>query len=390
MNISVSKFEDMNLYSNRNIEKLASTIVAQSSNAALVNMYEDAAILLDHQSGEFYMANYKFDVKKAQFIFEDFEPITLFRENTSFRDSVYNFFESEEATVSDLVEDFKDTVLNQDKFIDELVAEAMLSKDFDDVIDYSELKELNEGVEVKNEAWFKKYKERLMTHPLTEAKYFNWKDPVAVSLVETETHKILNSSAKEKAHSLWKNLEFKKGFSDAAKSFVEDVETGIEKFKTLFESYPQIFYLDKADKKTVFGKIIINDAELRESRSDLLKGIDVMFENDDSVKELEAQYIAEGFEDGTSTDYTDDSGKTAPTAKDKNEMDAKQTEEDKPEELSAEDLEKLSKQLASLAKKIKDEKLQKKVEDIAGKLEVGMEEGTRPDLVKEAVAILSL
>lgn len=397
MQMTVSKFEDMNLYSNKNIEKLAASVVAKSSNSVLVNMYEDGAILLDHTKGQFYMCEYEFDPKSATIVFENFEPIDLQRDNVSFRDAVYNFFESEEVSAVDLSEEYKDTVLMQDKFIDDLVAESMMYKDFDEVIDYSELAESNEESGLENEKFFQKYKERLATHPLCEAKFFNWKDPVRVSLIETEEHKILNSSAKEKANNLWKNDAFKKLFGEAASTFVEDVESGVELFTSLFEEYPSIFYLDKADRKTLFGKVIINNTELRESRTDLLKGIDLMFEREESIKELAEQYLEESEEDfmaGRSMDFTDDNGKSGPTDKEKKEMYGKDGEskddEDKAEELTPEELDKLADALDKISSKVKDEKAKEKIKDVAETLRKGKEEGTRPDVVKESVYLLTL
>ena len=61
--MSLREFEDMNLYSNKSMERIISSIVNESSNAALVNMYEDSVILLDHEEGTFYTADYKFEPK---------------------------------------------------------------------------------------------------------------------------------------------------------------------------------------------------------------------------------------------------------------------------------------------------------------------------------------
>ena len=415
--MTVSRFEDMNLYSNKNIEKLASSVVAQSSNAVLVNMYEDGAILLDHKTGQFYMCEYTFEPKEAKILFENFDPISLTRDNDTFRDTVYNFFDTDNVSTADLAEDFKDIVLSQDKFLDELVAESMMYKDFDNTIDYDEVAANNKDHGLQNESFFQKYQDRLLTHPLTEAKHFNWSDPVLVSLVKTEKYKLLNSSAKEKAHSLWKHVEFKEAFSEVANTFIENVEDGIDGFVALFEEFPQVFYLDNADRKTMFGKIIINDPALRESRADLLKGLELIFEREESIVTLAEQYIdEEGYEDdyapgttryaadafakGESNDFTDDKGNVGPSRKEKDEMfdggkrtgpDAKEDEkeEDKAPELSSDELEKLASALHNLAEKIKGS-AKAKIEKIADKLEKGAEEGTRPSVVKEAVELLSL
>jgi hypothetical protein len=398
MNMNVQKFEDLNLYSNKNVEKLASQIVAESSNAVLCSMFEDGAVLLDHNSGQFYLCEYTFDPKQAQFLFENFEPITLVRDNDTFRDSVYNFFDSDDVSVNELAEDFKDIVLEQDKFLDELVAESMMYKNFDGLIDYGEVAENNKEHGLQNESFFQKYQERLISHPLTEAKYFNWKDPVRVSLVETERTKLLNSSAKERAHGLWKNENFKEGFSSAAEKFIEDVDEGIADFTALFEEFPQVFYLDTADRKTMFGKIIINDVSLREDRAELLKGLDIMFLKEDSINEIAEQYLdeddethyaADAFRSGESMDFTGDDGKTAPSREEKDEMLTKKRDEDKAEELQPEELEKLAEVCRKLADKLKGT-AKEKLEKVADKLDKGKEEGTDVNTVKEAIEMLSL
>lgn len=394
MNLSLSRFEDMVLYSNKNIEKLAASVIAESSNAVLAAMYEDGAILLDHKEGQFYMCEYAFDIEKATISFSNFDPINLIRENTSFKDTVYNYFENEEAETSSLLEDFKMTVMEQDKFITELINEAMVSKDFGNEIDYTELAELNEH-SLDNEKFFVEYKNRLASHPLTEAKLFNWKDPVVVSLVESERVGIVNSSAKEKAQNLWKVEGFKERFIDASKAFVEDVEDGIAQYTALLEEYPQVFTLDGAERKTLFGKMLIADAELREMRNDILKGFDLMLEQEDSVKIIKEAYLSEGaFEDGESMDFTDDDGNTKPTRKEKDEMfkDGKRDEkeeEDKPLELSEEELDKIAKELEKLSKEVKGEALKEKLEKLAEKLHKGKQEGTHVKTVKEAVELLS-
>ncbi len=415
MNLSISKFQDLTLYSNKNIEKLASSVVSQSSNAVLTAMYEDGAILLDHKTGQFYMCEYAFDPKEATILFENFDPITLVRDNDNFRDTVYNFFDTDNVTTADLAEDFKDIVLEQDKFLDELVAESMMYKNFDGIVDYEEVAQNNKDHGLQNESFFLKYQERLATHPLTEAKYFNWTDPVQVSLVETEKYKLLNSSAKEKAHSLWKHALFKEGFAAAAQEFIDDVDQGIDSFVNLFEEFPQIFYLDSADRKTMFGKIIIGDPSIRESRVDLLTGLDLIFEREESIIELSQQYLsesgytdeyapgvtryaAETFAKGESTDFTDDNGKVGPSRAEKDEMfvggkrtgaDAKDKDDDKPEELTSDELEKLADAICKVAEKLKGA-AKDKLEKIAEKLEKGKEEGTSISTVKEAVELLSL
>ena len=60
------------------------------------------------------------------------------------------------------------------------------------------------------------------------------------------------------------------------------------------------------------------------------------------------------------------------------------------EELDAEDLKSIADELKKVAEKVEDEKLKTKLDDIIGKLEGSVEEGTRPDLVKEAIQLLTI
>lgn len=377
LQMTIREFEEVNLFSNKNIERMASTIVNESSNAVLVSMFEDNVILLDHEKGQFYMAEYTFDNKKATFVFENFQPIDLEKENDTFTESVSNFFDDEDASITSLTESYKKSVMGQDQVIREIINEAIATKDFDEVIDYSEVADLNEDVSIKDKPYFKKYAERLITHPINEARYFNWESPVVVSLMETEKKKLINSTVVEKAAELWKRESFKKMFTEAAETFIEDVEEGKEMFIELFEEFPQLFFLDSADRKTLFGKSIISSSVLREELNDLQKGLEILFE-DEEISEMRDEYLSEADDD--EEEETDD--------EDEDEEDEEEDEE--PEELTPEQISEIVNELKKLAEKIEDEKLKEKMDDIIAKLDTSVEEGTRPALVKDAIYLLSI
>jgi len=378
LEMSLREFEDMNLYSNKSMEKIISSIVNESSNAALVNMYEDSMILLDHENGSFYTAEYNFEPKTLTLTMENFEEIFLTKEESGFKDSIKNFFEDENASVDDLAESYKENVIEQEAFINELINESLAVKDFEDVVDYSQLAEANDNLSIKNEKFFKEYQARLETHPINEVKFFNFEDKVIVSLLENEKVKLVNSSIAEKANDLWKRAEFKEGFVEAAVLFVEDVEAGKEKFVTLFEEYPQVFFLDNADRKAMFGKAIISNATLRESLQDLSKGMEILFE-DEEIEAVRSAYIteAEGEEEKD-------------TAEDDTEEDDDIDPEEEAKELTPEQIKTISGELKKLAEKMEDEKLKEKLDKLIAKLDGSIEEGTRPDLIKEAIYLLSI
>ena len=371
LNLTLQEFENLNLYSNRNMDKILGSIINESSNAVLVATYDDSVVLLDHVEGQFYVADYEFNKDTLILKMENFEPIELKKEVDDFRDSVFDFFEDEEASAQQLSESYVENVLNQEKFINELINESMSTKNFENFIDYNAIKEALGEVEVesKNAKFFEEYRNRLETHPLSEVKLFDWESPVIVSLIETEEVKLVNRTAIQKAHDLWKQEEFKKSFGEACEVFIEDVEEGTEKLKDLMEEYPQIFFLDSADRKSVFGKAIISNNKLREDSEDLLKGLDLMFEKFD-LSEMRKEFLSEA---GEVEDKED-----------------KKEPEDMPSEVEAPDLEKIAKDLEKVAEKIEDEATKKKLDDIISSLKKGESEGTRPETVKEAVAILSL
>ena len=375
LEMSLREFEDMNLYSNKSMEKIISSIVNESSNAALVNMYEDSVILLDHENGSFYTADYNFEPKTLTLVMENFEEIFLTKEEIGFKDSVKNFFEDENASVDELTESYKENVLEQETFINELISEALAVKNFEDIVDYSQLAEANDSVSIKNEDFFKAYQERLETHPLNEVKFFNFESKVVVSLLENEKVKLVNSTIVEKASDLWKRAEFKEGFIEASLLFIEDVEAGKEKFVALFEEYPQVFFLDGADRKAMFGKAIISNSDLRESLKDLSKGMEILFEDED-IEAIRSNYLleAEGEEEETPAEEPAEGEK----------------DEEPAEELTPEQIKKISGELKKLAEKMEDEKLKEKLDGIIAKLDGSMEEGTRPELIKDAVYLLSI
>lgn len=377
-NFTLTEFENLNLYNNRSMENVVASLVNKSSNACLVSMFEDSIILLDHTDGIFYIADYKFDRENLTLTVENFEAVELIREDDSFKNNVHRFFEDEdEADVSEIVESYKSDVVSQEKFITELINESMSKKDFDNLPDYDEIREAVKDTELesKNEKFFQKYKERIQTHPLTEIKHFNWENTVIVSLVETENQKLVNKTSIQRANDLWKKVEFKESFIDACDIFIEDVEEGTDMLKDILEEYPQIFFLDKADRNSMFGKAIISSSSLREDMEDILEGINILFDKFD-LADLREEYLSEAEEAGVEPDATGEEDTETP--------------EEKPEEVDPGDKKKLIDDLKKVAEKIENEGAKKKLDDIIEKMEKGLEEGTRPTLVKEAVSLLSL
>lgn len=358
--LSLKKFEEMNLYSNSTLQKVLTSMVNESSNATLVNMFEDCVLLLDHKEGQFYLADYTFNHDTAQFTLENFDAINLVKNNVDFKATARKFFENDEMGTMELAESYQENVSSQDAFISDLITESMVGKDFSETLDYSEVAEMNENVSISGEKFFNTYKERLASHPVSSIKYFNWKDPVHVSLLDTEKTKVVSKNVMEKANELWKKSEFKEAFEVAGLKLVESVEDGTEEFKKLFETYPQVLRMSAADRTTLFGKTAISTAALREHRSDLVKGLSVLFEQFD-LKEMLVE--SEDDQDGL-------------TAEDAAAL-----------ELSIEQRKKIVDELLSFSKKVTNESVRDKLESVAEALSG---EETNVEAVKEAVELLTI
>lgn len=363
MEITIDKFQDFLLYSNKNIEKLVSRVVNESSNASLVSLYEDAAILLDHKNGSFYKSKYEFNPQEGTIVFEDFEEINLKKDTSSFKDAVNNFFEGT-LEVSDLAEAYQSFAADQESFIDSVVSESLSEKNFNDLIDYSPLEGINEEVDIKNESFFKEYKARLESNPMESIKMFDFVNPVKVSLVESESVKIVNKNVKERAKLLYKNSDFKSAVNEAFEALKEGND---EYLKVLAEDYSQIFSLDKAERKEIFAKATIGNANLLEGRTAMFNKAEKLFAEDENIIAL-----CEAAEEEAPAD----------TAADK--------EEDVPSELTPAEVDKLTAALEKALEKVEDEKLADKIEALIKALDDGKETGTDVETVKESVELLTL
>jgi len=375
---TLKQFEDLNLYSNDSMQKVIASIVNESSNAVLVNMFEDSLVLLDHDEGTFYFADYSFNPKNLQLKIENFEEISLVHEESNFKDKVTQYFEEEDSSSISLAEAYKEDVMDQERYIRDLINESISTKDFSQIIDWNEVKNAidEESIEdLRGEEFFKLYEGRLTSHPLTEVKLFDWENPVVVSLVETERVGIVNKTAVEKANDLWKRTEFKESFKEVAETLIEDVEEGTELMRGLMEDFPQIFYLDNADRKTLFGKTILSVKDLTENMDILIQGLDLLFEKFD-LAEMREEYLSEA-KDAEKEDEEGMEGE-------------EKDEKEKAPEVEKMDMGKVASELKSIAVKIEDEDIKKKLEDLIEKVEKGLEEGTRPDVMKEAISILTL
>ena len=188
--MEIGKFNEALLLSNKNVEKLARKYINESCNAVLMEMFEDRCILADHTTGQIFEAKYSFDGSK--FIFDNFEEVELESSNSSLKEAISDYFDDKNIN---LTEAYESATLNSSDVFDNSLSEALASKNMENVIDYSSLSGINEEIgELKNNATFKAYTERLSTNPSSSIKMFNWKEPVVVSVLDEDENVILNKS----------------------------------------------------------------------------------------------------------------------------------------------------------------------------------------------------
>lgn len=354
--MELSKFNNTLMFSNKNLEKLASKLINESANAVLMEMFSDKCILADHNTGCIYEADYNFDGKV--FTFENFEKVNLTNSNSSLREAIGDFFD--DANIN-LAEAYETLDKSNSEMFESSLTEALAKKNMDSVINYAELEGISEEVtDAMETRTFKLFEERLAEHPTESIKMFNWKDTVRVSLLDEDYNTIVNKSMKDKAKTLKSSIDFKKELKDVA---MEAVEGNTELVESFIRSNPAILALTPTELKEAIGLSIIGNKTLMENRKNIVSIFNNVIEEADDLCE-KRNILAEEDEESVETD--------APEA-------------------DEQDIEEIKKALEKAIDKATDEKLIKKIEGIISSLEDSADAGeTDVSAVKEAVEILSL
>ena len=358
MKIKINKFNDALLYTNKNIEKVAKNLVNESSNAVLMDMFDDKCHLLDHTTGQIYEADYSFDGKV--FAFENFEPVEIERDNSSLRESIMDYFNEEDV---DLSEAYEISSSSSSDLLESTISEALASKNVEEIIDYSELEGINEEIgNFAESKVFKDYSELLESHPTSSIKMFTWDKPVRVSLIDEDHNRFINKSIKEKAVNLKKDADFKKNLTEAAKEFLNGNN---ELLENLVYNTPALLALDKASLTELVGLTVIGNKSLMEGRKEIISGINSIISEDGALVEKQKALLEE---------LPDEEGSAA---SDSTEV----TEKDCDAAVDA---------LKKAKEKVSDEKLASKIDEIIDSLKASCKAGeTDVEAMKEAVEILN-
>jgi len=360
--MDIVKFNNALLLSNKNVEKLARKYINESSNAALMEMFEDKCILADHTTGQIYEANYSFDGET--FVFENFNEVELEKSNTSLKEAIGDYFDDKNIN---LTEAYESAVSSNSDILESSLSEALASKNMENVIDYSSIVGINEDIgDLKDNSTFKAYKERLSNKPSSSIKFFNWKEPVKVSVLDEDENVILNKSIFTKAKKLRTNVEFKKLLSEAAEDSLNGDNTVLEELISENES---IIALSEAELKELVGMSVIGNKTLMENRKTIVEKIESFITEDVALSEKRAIIEAEKVNDDSSNEE----------------------EKDNAPEASEQDVEAIKAALEKAKEKATDEKLISKIDSLIDSLTEAIEdESTDVAAIKEAVEILSM
>lgn len=356
--MNIGKFNNTLLLSNKNIEKLAKKYINESSNAALMEMFEDKCILADHTTGQIFEADYSFDGET--FVFENFNEIELEENNSSLKEAIGDYFDDKNIN---LTEAYESCNSNSYDVFDDSLSEALAGKNMENVIDYSSILGINEEIEdLKENKIFKAYTDRVNSKPASSIKYFDWKNPVKVSVLDEDENTILNKSIFTKAKKLRTNVEFKKSLAEAAKAQIEGDSTMLE---SLISENSAIVALTEAELKELVGMALIGDKKLMENRKTISETIENFIDSDLALSEKKS--IVESEEASSGEDEND-----APEA-------------------SEQDVEAIKKALEKAKEKATDEKLISKIDTIINSLSEAVEEEyTDVASLKEAVILLNM
>lgn len=352
--MEISKFNNTLLYSNKNVEKLARKLINESSNAVLMEMFDDKCILADHTTGQIFEADYSFDGDK--FVFENFEEVELSQSNDSLKEAIMDYFDDADISLAEAYETVSEN--NSDIFEDSLT-EALAGKNMSNVINYNEIAGINEEIgDVKKTDTFKAYAERLNESPVDNIKIFDWEKPVVVSLLDEDKGKFINKSMKKKAKKLKSDPEFKKNLDKASKAALDGDNSMMEEF---ISENISLVSLDTAELKETIGLSVVGDKFLMENRNKIVSIVEsIISENEEFTAKKEAAN-----------------------------NDADEAEDDAPE-ASEQDVAAIKKALETAKEKATDEKLINKIEGVIDSLSEAIEAGeTDVGAMKEAVSILS-
>ena len=368
--LSLKQFSEINLYNNKNIEKLMSEIISESANATFVSLFEDQVILFDNIKNKFYSADYEFD--KSTFVIENFEELIITRELESFNESLNDYFD-DKTDIEEVCESYDNIFSEAELILTEDINNNILKKKntyefFNDILEAKNKVKLDKIYETE---LYKKYSERYMEKPSEEIYFFDWHNPIAVSLEENESKKPIFIKDDIKALNFWKNENFRKMLKESLSD--ED------KVESFLNTYKQLILLENVKIREVVSKSLLME-NVTDVNTHSKSIIDVIVKN--GLREL----LKENF-----TINEEEVQQTTPPIEG-NEQTTDQAGEESAEDVQVDtsELDQVVSDIKNISSECQTEKAKSFLDGIVTKLEQMKEEGSiDPELLKEIARLLA-
>lgn len=389
INLTIRDFSDINLYSNKNVEKVMTTLVNESGNGVLVSVFDDKVVLFDSNFKEFYSADYQFD--KTGFIIENFEKIKLKRDKNVFNESVKSFFR-DEASIEDIQESYEEIFSEEETLITEDINKKLINKDdkfsfFNSIMEAKSKVDLTEFYKTELfEGYFDRYKKLGSEYIYA----FDWNTPVKVSFDINESKGVFIKTDKSKAMELWKDSSFQKSIEEVSVGILgkKDVKSKITK---IFESNKSLLVLSEKELKEVISKTALILESLEGNALSVTKSFMDICKNElnEAFDDLKSKYKLITEADVSANPQQETPANTYQTGDSSTGEKPTTDTEDLPTTAKS-DLEKTIEAVRAISEETKDEKAKSFLDNLISKLETMKEdESIDPELLKEIAAMLA-
>lgn len=312
MKLKYSQVAQLSNFSNDKMVNVIKQRIAESENAAVALVFDDKLIVLDEDKEIFYTVDYV--VNENALSLKNWEKIDLVSDNnTRLEEISENFFDPQnkkEITTRDLVEAFK--LRHSDEPVRSLVNKTAIEKK-SIVESNSRIKALREVrktrslvsdaiIDIMEDSKIRTMYSKINEDSPTQGSItlVDFRSPLSVSLMEEETNKVINVSArktskvrsgniKKKVNNMWTSESFKQDVKSLIEGIVES-DNANEEIEKFINQHVEILVL----KESEFEDLILKTALMigESQRADSLVDVFKEFYNLDETKATRNEYLS--------------------------------------------------------------------------------------------------
>lgn len=311
MDLKYSQIAQLSNFSNDRMVDVIKTKIAESENAAVSLVFDDKLIVLDEANEDFYTVDYKVEDKALKL--SGWEKVRVLPDNNTrleeLSEGYFDPLNDSPVTVKDLVEAFRlkyadepyRRLVNRTEIEKRSIVESnakikalnevrkvrsYFSDDIQDILEDTKISALRNMIRESES----------VQNSLTRVEF---KGPVAISLFEETTDKIINLSAKKqskirsgnirkKVKNLWTSESFKEDMTNLIDelSESEDIKKSISQF---FNQHKEVLVLDEDELEDLVLKTTLMIGET--NHSDYLVNLFSDYYKLDEAKEARSDFI---------------------------------------------------------------------------------------------------